>query len=125
MKFFIVFTLLLLFTITCYAEVAKPNSIAPSETVLSETSTSKTLTKQQNTKTDLSRNNALFYQKFYQIKQGLSQADFATTIKMRFAATDHFYRGLKARQQQKIYAYYKTDADFRNIRREIFDLYFN
>lgn len=117
MKFFIIFTLLSLFAITCYAEVAEPTEIIPPDV-----SRSTTLTKQKNS--DIAYNNALFYQKFYQIEQGLSQNDFATTIKTRFAATDHFYRGLNARQQQKTYAYYKTEQDFRKIRSKIFDLYF-
>lgn len=118
MKFFVLFLLLSLFAITCYAEEATPDnqSTAKPTADISHAALDKSLDYQYHT--------AIFYQNFYMLERNLSRKAFAETIKERFVATDCFYQALSEQQKNQIYSYYKQNQDFKKIRSKIFNLFF-
>lgn len=119
MKFFVLFLLLSLFAITCYAEEATPDNQAttkPTAAQMSDAALDKSLDYQYHT--------AIFYQNFYRLERNLSRKAFAEVIKERFVATDCFYQALTEQQKNQIYRYYTENQDFKQIRSKIFNLFF-
>lgn len=59
-----------------------------------------------------------------QLDNSLSEDDFNLTIQRKYHSTYRFLDKLSDKQKTEVYEYYKTEADFSQIRHKIFDLFF-
>lgn len=97
MKTFVLFLLLSLFVITCYAEESGFISTEQTDTTLKALN---------------------------QLPDGLSHEAFETLISKRFSTTHRFYVDLNTVNKNSIYTYYQHNQDFMKIRNKILELYF-